>query len=323
MPTNPPSSDGVEVPSEEPLTPAEAAKALNVQEVSIGPNNRKKAMPRGSKPGERRGGRQRGTPNKKTALRNAAIVAAASKPDISPLDFLLGVMRDPNMSSELRIKVAQVAAPLVHAKRGTAPSNDPIANAKLIDGACGFTIDPILARVLRDDCERRDELLRKRPLSTAEELEQSWLRARIPKMANAIGCPVGYGALQARKDTNRLSQLYCKRITPPSCGGGALRDAEDAEEAQLRARVEAYEQSPEGLARRRIRDLEMKAFSRGGRTTAEQSELDGLLPLYPHPPLDPDDPSDARSMELAKTYEEAAKAACLASDGSRNSADKS
>jgi hypothetical protein len=41
--------------------------------------------------------------------------------------------------------------------------------------------------------------------------------------------------LQARKDTNRLSQLYCKRITPPSCGGGALRDAEDAEEAHSKS----------------------------------------------------------------------------------------
>jgi hypothetical protein len=287
-------------------------------------------MPRGSKPGERRGGRQRGTPNKKTVLRNAAIAAAASNPDISPLDFLLGVMRDPNMSSELRIKVAQVAAPLVHAKRGTARSNDPAASAKLIDGACGFTIDPILARVLRDDYERLGELCRKRPLSAAEELEETWLRARIPKMAKAIGCPVGYGESQARRDRYRLDRLYCKRITPPSCGGGALRDAEDAEEAQLRARVEGYEQSPEGLARSRIHDLEIKAFLREGRTTAEQSELDGLRALYPNPPLDPDDPtdarlieSDARSMELAKTYEEAAKAADLTSDRRRKSADKS
>jgi putative SOS response-associated peptidase YedK len=45
-------------------------------------------MPRGSKPGERRGGRQRGTPNKKTALINAAFAATASNPDMSPLDFL-------------------------------------------------------------------------------------------------------------------------------------------------------------------------------------------------------------------------------------------
>jgi hypothetical protein len=51
-------------------------------------------MPRGSKPGERRGGRQKGTPNKKTALRNAALSAAAADPNLSPLDYLLSVMGD-------------------------------------------------------------------------------------------------------------------------------------------------------------------------------------------------------------------------------------
>ena len=50
-------------------------------------------MPRGSRPGERRGGRQRGTLNKKTVLRNAAIKAAALHSNLSPLDFLLGLMR--------------------------------------------------------------------------------------------------------------------------------------------------------------------------------------------------------------------------------------
>jgi hypothetical protein len=42
-------------------------------------------MPRGSKPGERRGGRQKGTPNKKTLLRDAALTIAAANPTLSPL----------------------------------------------------------------------------------------------------------------------------------------------------------------------------------------------------------------------------------------------
>jgi len=79
-------------------------------------------MPRGSNPGERRGGRQRGTLNKKSVLRNAALAAAAADPDISPLDFLLGVMRNPYVPADLRIKVALAAAPFVHAKLGNAPS---------------------------------------------------------------------------------------------------------------------------------------------------------------------------------------------------------
>src|SRR6266403_158210 len=159
-------------------------------------------MPRGSKPGERRGGRQRGTPNKKTALRNAAIAAAASNPEISPLDFLLDVMRDPNVSPELRIKVAQVAAPFIHAKPETARSKEPTASAKPIDGACDFTIDPVVARAIRDDYARLTKLVQKRyspgSLSAAEEQEDSRLSAHIAELAKAIGCPVGYGAVQAQ-----------------------------------------------------------------------------------------------------------------------------
>jgi hypothetical protein len=54
-------------------------------------------MPRGSKPGERRGGRQLGTPNKKTVLRNAAICAAALDPNSAPRDFMLGLVRNSDL----------------------------------------------------------------------------------------------------------------------------------------------------------------------------------------------------------------------------------
>jgi hypothetical protein len=73
-------------------------------------------MPRGSRPGERRGGRQKGTPNKKTMLRNAALGAAAADPNVSPLDFLLALMRDQNLPLETRITVAHEALPYVHSK---------------------------------------------------------------------------------------------------------------------------------------------------------------------------------------------------------------
>ena len=74
-------------------------------------------MPRGSKPGERRGGRQRGTPNKKTVLRNAASDAAAADPNSSPLNFFLRLMRDPNLPADLRVDMAKSAAPFVHTRR--------------------------------------------------------------------------------------------------------------------------------------------------------------------------------------------------------------
>jgi hypothetical protein len=223
---------------------------------------------------------------------NAAIAAAAANPAISPLDFLLGIMRDPKASSELRIKVAQITLPFVHAKPGSAPSGDLAGTAKLIDVTGAFTIDNAVAKALREDYHRLGALQRKKcgdPLSAAEVEEESNLRVSIGDRARAIGRPAGCGLKQAQQDNNRLHQLYCKRISPPSCGGGALPDAEDAEEAQLTARVAAFDESPEGCARRRIRELEMQDF-RGGRSAAEQNELDSLRTLYPDLPLDPDDP---------------------------------
>ena len=90
-------------------------------------------MPRGSKPGERRGGRQPGTPNKTTALVNAAFSAATSNPELSPLDFFLAVMRDPSIPAEWRFRAAQAAAPYVHVKPERPPATEPAATATQIE----------------------------------------------------------------------------------------------------------------------------------------------------------------------------------------------
>jgi hypothetical protein len=116
-------------------------------------------MPRGSKPGERRGGRQRGTPNKKTALKNAALAAAAANTDISPRDFLLGIMRDPTTSRELRVKIALAVVRLTDAKP-IARRDDPTQSRELIDGARSL-IDAAAANALRDDYHRLNELFQK------------------------------------------------------------------------------------------------------------------------------------------------------------------
>jgi hypothetical protein len=65
----------------------------------------------------------------------------------------------------------------------------------------------------------------------------------------------------------------------------------DGEEAQLTARVAAFDEGSEGRTRCRIRELEMQDF-RGGRSAAEQNERDSLRTLYPDEPLDPNDPLD-------------------------------
>lgn len=70
-------------------------------------------MPRGgAKPGERRGGRKKGVPNRASAAKVAAIEASG----LTPLDYLLSVLRDTILPRDARIEAAKAAAPYVHPK---------------------------------------------------------------------------------------------------------------------------------------------------------------------------------------------------------------
>ena len=64
-------------------------------------------MPRGSLPGERRGGRKRGTPNRATAAEAAEIASSG----MTPLDYLVSVYRDETASRPERLEAAAKAAP--------------------------------------------------------------------------------------------------------------------------------------------------------------------------------------------------------------------
>ncbi|SRR5258708_10899904 len=67
-------------------------------------------MPRGSQPGEHRGGRQKGTPNKKTREFIERIAASG----LVPLEYMLSVMRDEKQPQDVRMEMAKAAAPFVH-----------------------------------------------------------------------------------------------------------------------------------------------------------------------------------------------------------------
>lgn len=247
-------------------------------------------MPRGSRPGERRGGRKKGTPNKSTALKKAALSAASADPTITPLRFLLGVMRDPKAPTDLRIRVARAAAPLVHGKLGTASPAGAVGRVGAVERE-GFTADIEEAKALREIQRRLGALLRKRcgpsenggPLTAAEIAEESELGALISKRSAALVCAPGYGPQDAIEDSNRLHQLNCKRLSPASCGGGELKGADDEEEAFLTARVAAFRHSQEGRDRHRIMELEVY---RRHRSNGEQVELDELKLAYPTVPCE-------------------------------------
>lgn len=67
---------------------------------------------RGSQPGERRGGRQKGVPNKRTMAKVAEVEASG----LTPLDYMLSVMRDAENDQDVRFEAAKAAGPYVHAR---------------------------------------------------------------------------------------------------------------------------------------------------------------------------------------------------------------
>jgi hypothetical protein len=63
-------------------------------------------MLRGSRPGERRGGRKRGTPNSRTILRDRILSIGLDRPAASQRAFLLKLVKDRKLPAETRMAVA-------------------------------------------------------------------------------------------------------------------------------------------------------------------------------------------------------------------------
>lgn len=72
----------------------------------------------GSRPGA---GRKAGSPNKATAARQAEVAATG----ITPLDYLLSVMRNEEAEESKRIDAAKAAAPYVHPRLATTEIKNP------------------------------------------------------------------------------------------------------------------------------------------------------------------------------------------------------
>ena len=75
-------------------------------------------MPRGSKPGERRGGRKSGTPNRRTTARKQLADLALNE-GVTPLEMMLATARELYVEGTLKAKLAACelakdAAPYVH-----------------------------------------------------------------------------------------------------------------------------------------------------------------------------------------------------------------
>lgn len=62
--------------------------------------------------GHKTGGRQKGSRNHRTEAQAAAIESSG----LTPLDYMLSVLRDPERDYDMRLEAAKAAAPYVHPK---------------------------------------------------------------------------------------------------------------------------------------------------------------------------------------------------------------
>jgi hypothetical protein len=277
-------------------------------------------MLRGSRPGERRGGRKLGTPNRRTILRDRILSIGLDHPDTSQRAFLVKLVKDRKLPADTRMAIATPA--VVPAIRDWAPqardalfgivqdaTADPKARrkaalkiaafllpkaakkAKVIPDQYGFSINPNLANTYRDiQLELRalgNGPTHKIPV-IAEKIKKLEARSDAIRRRLQLPCPSKYGDKEAFADSERLIEFTLLRGN-----NTALTEAQKAEEAHLRARFDVFCASPESIAHRRRQALENaeRRFKRSRRTgedapplsRKDRSDLKFLRRLYPEP----------------------------------------
>lgn len=328
-------------------------------------------MPRGSKSGERRGGRKRCTPNKRTVLTERILALAARHATAARAELLAIVVDDQVLPPHIRLAVARRSCPAPRpAKLASKSQASPPALPTRTNGVTAQSLaalDPLLR--VTQDITAVEEVRRRAAADIALFFLPHYLGRRTkkrkkfpadefgfavdPKHARELrdldlelGCLV-VGVSRGRKSSpaafaKKVSTLQARRAeierelqSPPpekyfgekhvEQDGALSRDSlldrdkealrhfarrranknvltaeEDAEEAHLTARVAAFLNGPEEVARKHLGQLEEKdrAFGNGWGRPLTRPERDThrlLRLLYPLTP--------PRMEEVIKTRE--------------------
>jgi hypothetical protein len=193
---------------------------------------------------------------------------------LSPLDFFLEVMRNPEAAVHLRTKAARIAAPFVHPKPA---SRKP---ALVIDDPYGFVIDLEAAREVRDTYRRHFRLQQTIHMRGWEDKQHWEALRRYRELEWSLGqsteCPACYTSIDEHEDLERRDELFKKWIRGRR--PHQLTPEEDAEEAHLYGRIAAFRVA-ESRDSKRIKELTELGDKR---TAGEQTELDAFEARYRH-----------------------------------------
>jgi hypothetical protein len=104
---------------------------------------------RGSRPGERRGGRKKGSRNKRTRI----IAEQARAEGITPLEYVLRIMRDEKADPRERFQAAVSALPYVH------PRLAAIEHGGSVDIGYGAELEAATKRLEEAEANGKDPAL--------------------------------------------------------------------------------------------------------------------------------------------------------------------
>jgi hypothetical protein len=197
------------------------------------------------------------------------VPASKNAAELSPLDFLLGVMKDPQAAPRLCIKAARVTATYVHAKAGQAKADDEPA----IEDPYGFDFDLDVAKALREDVLALQETL------YGEDEKRAIEKRIFERQMMLPDPPAAYMREVCEWERGRLQEV--EKIRETKRPGSREAKKIEAEAVILTGRIKAFEASLERPLLRRLGELTDK-MNGAGLTREEASELHNLFDHFPH-----------------------------------------
>jgi hypothetical protein len=134
--------------------------------------------------------------------------------ELSPLEFLLGVMTDPEVKPQQRIKAARIAARYKH------PQADGGQAPVVIEDKYGFKIDLELAKSIRDDRVRSRSIYdtgdymfyQGSPRQAEFDRESAEIGARFVEYRKELNArPAAYTREEEMKDWRRIEEFFKRR----------------------------------------------------------------------------------------------------------------
>ncbi len=167
---------------------------------------------------------------------------------LSPLEFLMAVMTDPEAAPRQRMRAAQVAARYKHRPA------DAQAPAEPVEDEFGFSIDPQVARTIREVVQQSDYLADLSEPCPSDVQKHRGLLKYLHQQIATVGYSEVYGWADLRNDETRL-----KEIRELKTRRHKLPPEVDAEEAYLITRVEVFRASVAARYKHRPADCERSA----------------------------------------------------------------